>query len=153
WAFFRKPGVSVPWIAFRSGKYLTPVGRVLLDGGFVVSLAGILTLWLSSRGGAAGEAYDRAMAAIKKGDYDRAITCFDDTIRLDSKMAAAYLNRGYCHAQKGDHDKAIADYDKGIQLNGSEAQSYNNRGASYGAKGEWKKAIADFSEAIRLNPK
>jgi tetratricopeptide (TPR) repeat protein len=87
-----------------------------------------------------------------KGDYDRAIADFSESIRLNPKSAAPYHNRAGAYAAKGELDRALADYSEGIRLLPNNAASYTQRGFLYGRKGDRDRAIADYNEAIRLAP-
>jgi uncharacterized caspase-like protein len=97
--------------------------------------------------------YNRGNDYYSEGEYDKALSDFNQTIRLDPKYAAAYVNRGFIYNMiKDEYDKAIADFSEAIKLNPDYASAYNNRGGAYYNKGEYDKAIADFNEAITLNP-
>ena len=63
-----------------------------------------------------------------KGDYDRAMADFNETIRLDPKHALAFRRRGVIYAKKGDYDRAIADYNEAIRLDPKYALALCNRG-------------------------
>jgi tetratricopeptide (TPR) repeat protein len=95
---------------------------------------------------------DQGVAYAKKGNFDRAITEYNEAIRLDPKNAGAFFSRGVAYAEKGDRDLAIADYSEVIRLNPKNAVAFANRGADYFKKGDFDRAVADSSEAIRLNP-
>ena len=97
--------------------------------------------------------YNRGSAWSDKGDNDRAIADYSETIRLDPNYAPAYNNRGNAWGDKGDTDRAIADYSEAIRLDPKFVPAYNNRGSAWGDKGNNDRAIADYSEAIRLDPK
>jgi tetratricopeptide (TPR) repeat protein len=110
-----------------------------------------------SRGSKPGEetatdSLERGLSALEKSNYDLAITCFSEVIRLDPEDSMAYNNRGFAHGQKGEYDKAIADYTEAIRLNPTYALAYYNRGDAYGDKGERDRAVRDYTTAIRLNP-
>ena len=77
----------------------------------------------------------------------------DEALRLDPKLALAYLNRGNAYYNKGNLDIAIADYDEALRLNPKLALAYDNRGNAYGKEGDPDRAIADYDAAIRLDPK
>ena len=94
----------------------------------------------------------RGAAYYYKGDYDRAITDYDQAIRLQPDLAGAYYNRGLTYADKGDYDRAIADYDQAIRLRPDLAEAYYNRGNAYADKGDTDRAIADYDQAIQLRP-
>jgi lipoprotein NlpI len=60
---------------------------------------------------------NRGLAYAAKPDYDRAITDYNEAIRLNPKFALAFHNRGFAYAAKQDYDRAIADYNEAIRLN------------------------------------
>src|SRR4029077_11704670 len=95
---------------------------------------------------------NRGNAHHDKGDTDRAITDYNEAIRLDPKFAFAYNNRGSAYHDKGDTDRAITDYNEAIRLDPKLAFAYNNRGSAYHDKGDPDRAITDYNEAIRLDP-
>lgn len=94
---------------------------------------------------------DRAVRLFNAGDIDRAIVDLDEAIRLDPKLAAAYINRGLIYAQKRDHARAMADYDEAIAL-GAGKSAYTNRGNLFVAMGQYDRAIADYHAALKLQP-
>ena len=95
----------------------------------------------------------RGVAYNNKGDYDCAITDFNEAIRLNPNDARAFHVRGVAYYNKGDCDRAIADFDETIRLNLEDADdAFSYRGAAYCKKGDYIRAIADCNEAIRLNP-
>ncbi len=111
---------------------------------------------------------NRGIAFYEKGNYDRALSDYNDALRLDPS-ADAYYQRGLVYYAKDDYDRAIADYDVAIKLGpnrkayggdgkliGSKqvvAHYYYARGNAYRAKGNYDRAIADYNEAIKLDPK
>jgi len=100
----------------------------------------------------------RATAYGRKGEYDRAISDYDQAIRLEPAADAEgggliYAARGGFYSLKGDYDRAIADYDRSIRLDPKVARAYRLRGIAFKHKGDYDHAIADANEAIRLDPK
>ena len=96
--------------------------------------------------------YNRGVEAVQENDYDLAITCFSEAIRLAPQLAIAYNSRGFAYDKKGEYDKAIADYTEAIRLDPKDAMAYGNRAHAHLNKGDYAKAIADLRRAIRLNP-
>ena len=96
--------------------------------------------------------YNRGIAYWAKGDYDRAIADYSESIRLIPGDARAYVSRGIAYRAKGDFDRAIADCNEAIRLNPSHANAYISRGTAYWYKEDYDRALADYTEAIRLNP-
>jgi tetratricopeptide (TPR) repeat protein len=70
---------------------------------------------------------NRGLAYYKKGEHDRAIADFTESIALDPNDAEAYYNRGVVYGAKGEFDRAIADYDEVIALNPKNASAYSPR--------------------------
>ena len=80
-----------------------------------------MALGCSNQESASGKAvsrssYDRGVEAFQKGEFDLAITCFNEAIRLDPTDANAYYGRANAYNKKGEHDKAIADLNEAIRL-------------------------------------
>jgi tetratricopeptide (TPR) repeat protein len=94
----------------------------------------------------------RGIAYTKKGDYDRAIQDYDESIKINPKYAKAFNNRGVAYRKKGDHDRAIQDFDESIKLDSNYAIAFANRAATYQEKGEYNLAARDYDEVIRLKP-
>jgi tetratricopeptide (TPR) repeat protein len=59
----------------------------------------------------------RGNSYYAKGDNDRAITDYNEAVRLDPMYESAYVNRGLSYYVKGDSDLAIAHFRKALQLN------------------------------------
>ena len=70
--------------------------------------------------GGAKEARDRAIQqgeeAYDKNDFDLAIRCYTEAIRLDPKYAKAYYNRGVTYDAKGDKVSAQKDFEMARRL-------------------------------------
>ena len=56
------------------------------------------------------------MAYDGNGDFDRAITDYDEAIRLNPGADDTYNNRGISYFHKKEFDRAIADHGQAIQL-------------------------------------
>ena len=104
------------------------------------------------RANAAQAFADSAIAAFGRKNYDKVIADYTQAIRIDTKFATAYSNRGSAYGMKGEYDKAIADYNKAMELNPGIMYLYGNRGVAYFEKGDYDRAMADYNQAIRLDP-
>jgi tetratricopeptide (TPR) repeat protein len=88
---------------------------------------------------------------IDLGQPVRAIQDFDQAIRLDSKIAFAYVGRGSVYTDLGQSERALRDFDQAIRLAPDYALAYVGRGLFYFNLGQYEKAIQDYSRAINLN--
>jgi tetratricopeptide (TPR) repeat protein len=130
--------------------------------------------------GPASAVIDRGILFAMRGDFELAVADFTEAIRLDGKLAAAYMLRGRAYAagiadvskirdnfsgfdftfhgpitaeQKAVVTRVIADYTRAIRLDPNIAAAYRDRGVMYSSMvGDYDKAIADYNRAIRLDP-
>jgi protein O-mannosyl-transferase len=101
----------------------------------------------------AGSAYyGRAHAYEASGDLKAALADYNNTIRLDPKLAEAYNGRGWVYFSLGDVKSAMQDYNMAISLKPEYAEAYNNRGWAYNNTGDPKAALQDYNKAILLDP-
>jgi Flp pilus assembly protein TadD len=54
------------------------------------------------------EAYEEGKRAFGKGDYDLAIRCCSEAIRLDPEYTAAYYTRALAYVKNRSFDKAVS---------------------------------------------
>src|SRR6516225_3255631 len=111
---------------------------------------------LSNKPGSGGNlawAYrNRGLGRRAKGDDDRAISDYNEAIRIDPKFALAYVSRGWSFHLKHDEDRAIADYTAAIKLDPKITIAYEDRAVSYSAKKDFDHALSDYNDATRLDP-
>ena len=127
----------------------------------------------------AGTFLDRGMMFAARGEFQMAIRDFDEAIRINPNLAAAYILRGMALTASVSHvtgmddnftnvttlarqavteeqvhvlNLAIADFTLVIRLEPNYAGAYNNRGLAHRDGGNLDLAIADFNQAIRLDP-
>jgi tetratricopeptide (TPR) repeat protein len=96
--------------------------------------------------------FQRGSAYLRKGAYDLALTDLGQAIKLQPKLAGAYVNRMQIYINKGDYKRALADVNQAIKLQPDFALAHNNRGIVYLNVKDYDKAIADFSQALKLMP-
>jgi tetratricopeptide (TPR) repeat protein len=99
--------------------------------------------------------------ARMKGNYDKAIICFDEAIQLKLQnkggaypsLAVIYHGRAKAYQSKGLFDKAIADCTEAIRLEPTSHYYLESRGQCYHQLGDLANGLADLTEAIKhLSP-
>ena len=93
------------------------------------------------------------LAHAAKGELSRAVTDYNEAIRLDPQNASFFINRGKAYEANGNLDHALADFDEAIDLRPRSATAYYERANSYSTKGDFDRAIADYSQVVRIYPK
>lgn len=83
-------------------------------------------------------------------DWDQAITDLNRAIRLDSKLAFAYNNRGWAYYEKDLYDSSLTDLNKAVQLDPRMPEAYMNRGILYILIDKKDLAVADFKKVLDL---
>ena len=84
----------------------------------------------------------------KKGNYDKAIECFEKISDLKPDCAEAYNNIGAAYFGKGNYYEAIKYYEKAIELKPDYEDVYYNMGIVYQALGNQDKANDCFQKAV-----
>ncbi|OPY12650.1 MAG: lipoprotein NlpI [Syntrophus sp. PtaB.Bin001] len=94
--------------------------------------------------------YNKGIGYLIKEQYDQALQCFSNSIRIDPKFAEAYIKRGDTWYLKGDNDMAINDYNAAITLKPDYSESYLGRGLAYRNLGQIKKSEENLQKACEL---
>ncbi len=94
------------------------------------------------------EGYEWAL----KGEYHKAIECYDKAIELKPDDAGAYNNKGIALYGLGNYQQAIECYDKAIALKPDDASAYYNKGNALYGLGNYQQAIEWFDKVIALKP-
>ena len=98
----------------------------------------------------AGYENEKGVGFLEKEEFESAISCFTEAIRLDPSLATVYRNRGLAYNELGKFDEAIRDYSEAIRLDPKNAVAYFERSICYRKKGDSEKARADLEKAKQL---
>lgn len=95
----------------------------------------------------------RGIAHHALQDIERALSDYDEAIRLDTGNALAHVDRGVLLAtRKADMRRAIAAFDRALSLVPDNAETLILRGNAYTSVGEHGRALADLDRAAALAP-
>ena len=98
--------------------------------------------------------YFKGISYAIKGQYDQAISHYNQAIAINPTFASAYTSRGVAYAQSGgQYDQAISDFSKAIEISPQFAKAYKDRGFAYYKKGQYDQAISDYGKALEINPR
>ena len=95
---------------------------------------------------------DLGYAYFLKGDYKKAIDCYNRAIKIDPNLSVAYYNKALAYRKMGNIKEAIKNYSKAIALNPDDPDYYYNLGIAYRLNNEPQKAIHSYKKAIQLDP-
>jgi len=84
-------------------------------------------------------------------EYDKALECYDEALKLDKTYVTAYNNKGNIYANLKKYDKALECYNKAIELDSEYASAYYNKGYLYYNLKEYDKALEWYDKAIEVD--
>ena len=102
---------------------------------------------------AAQRLLDRGKDLFRLGQFGEAAATLDEALRIDPRLAGAYILRGTILVNLKEYERAIVDFQEAIRRNPEDAVAFNNCGLAYSGRGDYYRAIRDYSEAVRLNPR
>lgn len=124
-----------------------------LIGLIVLAFAGYAFYQTSTRESVPGEnKYRLASKYLEDGEYDEALTIFNESISLNPSYKAAFLGKAITLMQMGRYDEARAEFDKAIALDENFAEAYANRGILNDRTGRFEEAVSDYRKAAELKP-
>jgi tetratricopeptide (TPR) repeat protein len=95
----------------------------------------------------------RGVAWSYQEQFEKALTDFNEAVRLDPTSAVALSTRAYEFSRRGDCDTALRDIAAAFELQPEDASLFVQRGYTWLDKKDYARAVEDFSTAIRLAPR
>jgi len=99
------------------------------------------------------EAYDAGINALLKGDYETALSYFDQIIEsVPNPSADVYYFRGEALRLSGSYGLALLAYDSAVNKNADYTPAYIGRARAFLARDDNESALADYDRALRREP-
>jgi tetratricopeptide (TPR) repeat protein len=98
------------------------------------------------------EAYRLAIRAYEHGNYNGAITFFEQTLKDEPEAVDVHYYLGEAYRQLGDYEKAIGSYDAAIELDPKFAPNYLSRALVRVNLNPTADILSDLNKAIELDP-
>jgi Tfp pilus assembly protein PilF len=89
---------------------------------------------------------------MRNKQCQRAISFFDQAIKLNSQDATAYYYRGLCYQSNKNLQAALADFNRSIQLNPKDPFPYIFRASTYSDLKDQSKMASDLNRAVAIDP-
>jgi tetratricopeptide (TPR) repeat protein len=87
------------------------------------------------------------------GRHQEAISCFDQALALDPRIAVAWNNKGNALTDLGRHEEAISCFDQALALDPRIVEAWNNKGNSLYNLGRGEETLACFDQALAIDPR
>ncbi|HCK65669.1 MAG TPA: hypothetical protein DHW49_05340 [Anaerolineae bacterium] len=98
------------------------------------------------------EWFERGYVFDENKNFEEALRCYTEAIKLDPNLYVAYNNLGNLFKVKKNYEKAEIAYRKAIELNSSDAAVYSNFGVFLNDLERYTEAETMHRKAIELNP-
>ena len=96
--------------------------------------------------------FRRGTVHLNNKQFNLAVECLNESIKLNGNFAPAYNIRGVSYAELKRYEDSINDYNKAIELNPDFLEVYNNLGNVYSNSNKHNEAITYYNKAIEFNP-
>ena len=126
--------------------------KAVLRTGIFVLVAAIATASFSQEATDPAQLYEQAKVDEKSGHVDEAIRKYEEMIKIDPTLAAAYNNLGRLYYQQGRLDDAIKPLRKASQLQPKLEPPRALLGFVFFQKQDFDDARREFKAASQLNP-
>lgn len=94
--------------------------------------------------------FTRGVAHAKKGDQDRAMSDYNEAIRITPNFPNALINVGLIYCRKGDDDFSVQSIKRAIELTPDNAGGHLQLASVYYKKGDYHNAIASYNAFLKL---
>ncbi|KAJ3182760.1 RNA polymerase II-associated protein 3 [Geranomyces variabilis] len=95
---------------------------------------------------------EKGNAWFKKGDYERAVSCYTRSMQLDPSNAVLPVNRAMAYLKINKYEEAEADSTQGLKIDAKNVKALWRRGICRRELGKFAESKADFEKALVLEP-
>jgi len=85
-------------------------------------------------------------------EYDKAMTTFEQVLKLDSKSVDALNGKGLVLNNLGKYQEAISWFDMALEIDPNFVETLNNKGIALANLGKYQEAISWFDMALEIDP-
>ena len=96
--------------------------------------------------------YRNGLNSLWLGNYESALSNFENAIDKNPNRAEAWIQVGFCKVKQGKNSEAIRAYKEAIRLRPNSFEAYNKLGDAYYYAANYYKAIEAYKQAARLRP-
>lgn len=96
--------------------------------------------------------YRNGLNSLWLGNYDGALSHFENAVGKNPNRAEAWIQVGFCKLKQGKNHEAIKAYQKALKLRPNSVEAYNKLGDAYYYAGNFDKAIDAYKQALHLRP-
>ena len=99
----------------------------------------------------ADKLYEKGLAELQAGVFDKAVKNFNKSIQKNDKFVDAYFKRALSYTYLKKYEEAINDYSTVIELSPNDEVSFFNRSRIFTLMKDYEKALSDVNSAINID--
>jgi tetratricopeptide (TPR) repeat protein len=96
---------------------------------------------------------NRGHAHHEKGQLDRAIQDYTQSLRLGPDSGRIRVSRGVAYLKRGQDEQALEDFTEALRATPNDALAHYYRGVVEWRRGQVEQALRDYDDALRLDPR
>ena len=96
--------------------------------------------------------FNQAMEFFSNGNYNQAITIYDDILEIAPNNISTLKMKGIAHSNMGDHKKSLEQFFTVLQYRPNDVISLAGMGVGFGNLGEYQEATSYFEKALKEKP-
>ena len=95
----------------------------------------------------------RAQALADRGEPSKALSYYEQALKLDPRSAEAYALRAAARNDQGEYDQALADCEQALKLDPRLAAAHEFRADAFIGKRDYDRALRACAQAVDLDPR
>lgn len=95
---------------------------------------------------------EQAFSAQKSGNYERALELYEQALRIDSSLGAAWHNAGICFMEERQYMEARRSFQRAADLLVTDPRPYESLGVLYLRQGFAREAYEQYGRALERDP-
>jgi len=143
----------------RSRYFLTTIALLLLAVLTVTPVLAADTVFTPGGADNATQYFNLAEVAISRGQYDQAVSLFDQALAENTTMISKsdtlmylYKDKAAALADLGRYDDALATVNTGVAQFKNSSGMWNNKGYVLYKMGRYNEAVDAYSQAVKIDP-
>jgi len=95
---------------------------------------------------------NKGIGLLARSEFEEALKCFDEAIKIHPEYAVAWLNRGFALRGLGRFEEVLECYKRATEIDPGYIEAWLNRGFALRGLGRFEEALDCFDKVIKKDP-